>query len=486
MSKFDEMEGEWIDVTEKQDGGILKKIVKAADDNAAGPPPKGYNVSAHYTGTLADGTKFDSSRDRGEPFKFKIGQGQVIKGWDMGFATMKVGEHSILRCRSDYAYGDRATGKIPGGATLDFDVELLGFTEVKKEKWELTESEKREEADKLKSDATGLFKSQKFAEAASTYIDASGYFEDKALINTCLVNAATCFSKIKDWSAVIKHTSKVIESDDNNLKAFFRNGQAHNRIGNFEKAKKSLLKANSLDKGNKLVKKEYALLKKNIAKHKANEKKRFGNIFKKSLYAEKKMPPKKIDPRGDPENPKVFFRMKQGDEDLGKIEFELFKKVAPKTCENFRALCTGELGKCKTKPDRDLHYKGSTFHRVIKDFMIQGGDFTMGNGTGGESIYGEKFEDETFACKHTEAGLLSMANAGPNTNGSQFFIITNNSGTPHLDGKHVVFGRVTKGMDVVRKIEGTEKGSNDKPTIDVVIADCGEIIDTDKQASTTN
>jgi len=169
--------------------------------------------------------------------------------------------------------------------------------------------------------------------------------------------------------------------------------------------------------------------------------------------------------------PRVFFDMTVGGEAAGRIEFELFTDTTPKTAENFRALCTGEKG--VGKQGKPLHYKGSSFHRCIKNFMLQGGDFTKGNGTGGESIYGEKFDDENFKCKHDAAGLLSMANAGPGTNGSQFFITT--VPTPHLDGKHVVFGRVVKGMDVVKKIEALPTNGSDKPDQDVVIADCGEV-----------
>merc|ERR1719240_549351 len=173
-------------------------------------------------------------------------------------------------------------------------------------------------------------------------------------------------------------------------------------------------------------------------------------------------------------NPKVFFDITIGGKPEGRIVMELYKDTVPRTVENFRCLCTGEKGKGKS--GKLLHYKGSKFHRIIPKFMCQGGDFTRGDGRGGESIYGGKFKDESFsgkAGKHTGKGCLSMANAGPNTNGSQFFIGTGQA--PHLDGKHGVFGKVCAGLDVVDKIEKVGSGSG-KTSQQVIISACGSLL----------
>ena len=167
---------------------------------------------------------------------------------------------------------------------------------------------------------------------------------------------------------------------------------------------------------------------------------------------------------------KVFFDLNIDSEDAGRIVFGLYGDVVPKTSENFRALCTGEKGEGAS--GAPLHFKGSKFHRVIPQFMLQGGDFTNGNGTGGESIYGEKFADENFEVKHDRPFLLSMANAGPDTNGSQFFVTVID--TPWLDGRHVVFGHVIEGEDLVKKVEnlGSQSGATSKT---IEIRDCGEL-----------
>jgi len=195
------------------------------------------------------------------------------------------------------------------------------------------------------------------------------------------------------------------------------------------------------------------------------------SIVKKSKWDRWEFLVKREDIPGDTSiTNKVFLDITLDGEKVGRITLGLYGNQVPKTVENFRALCTGEKG--DGKEGKPLHFRGCIFHRIIPAFMCQGGDFTNGDGTGGESIYGEKFEDENFRIKHTKPGLLSMANAGKDTNGSQFFITV--KATPHLDGKHVVFGEVLEGYEeVVKKMEdvGSTSGT---PSKKIEIEDCGE------------
>jgi len=482
-------DNEFIDVSVAQDGGVLKKILEAAPEGARGPPPNGNEVEAHYTGTLvSDGSKFDSSRDRGKVFKFTIGQGQVIKGWDEGFASMKVGEKAMLKVRFDYAYG--ASGSppaIPPSADLFFDVELLGFKEKPKERWELSPAERVAEADKMKQSGTALFMEKRFEEAAAKYEESALFAvaegvtgddipeDERPLYVSCFGNAAMCYIKLKSWPDAIRVCDNVLDlgsERETNIKVLYRRGLASIHIGLFQEAKADLLLAYKIDSANKDVRKALKQLKEAAANAKKKEKEAFGGMFNKvgagGFYGDKEGP---LIPGAKGDNPHVFFDVKHGDTSLGRVVMQLYADVTPKTAENFRALCTGEKGDGTL--GKPLHYKGCSFHRVIQDFMIQGGDFTNGDGTGGESIYGEKFADENFLIKHTKGGQLSMANAGPGTNGSQFFITSKD--TPHLDGKHVVFGHVVDGMDLIRKMEGVSVGASDKPDEALVIEDCGQL-----------
>jgi len=460
-----------------EDGGVMKKILR----EGTGESPQTENkVFVHYTGTLLDGTKFDSSRDRAGNFSFTLGNGEVIKGWDEGVATMKKGELCVLTCKAEYAYGERGSPpKIPANATLQFEVELLSF---EKPKWKLTLDEKIEEATKSKDAGNKLFKEGKFRDAKDAYVEALGFVDTvyeesdeqktaiKALKVSCHLNSSLMLQKLGEWGEAIDPCNKALALEPENSKALFRRGVAEQNFGMLTEAKASLLAAAHKDPKSKEIRDALASVKKAIDDEAKEAKAKFGGMFSKmgSMYGDK--PAVIVDWKGP--LPKVFFDITIGGEAKGRIVMKLNADVVPKTCANFKALCTGADGK-KTSGGQRLHYKGSSFHRVIKNFMLQGGDFTNHNGTGGESIYGEKFADEKFDLKHDRPGLLSMANAGPNTNGSQFFITT--VATPHLDGKHVVFGEVIEGLELVREIEALKTGNNDKPELDVIITDCGEL-----------
>jgi peptidylprolyl isomerase len=311
-------------------------------------------------------------------------------------------------------------------------------------------------------------------EAIEAYSNAADFVSDVEngegadLWVTCKLNCAQASISSTDYASAMGFAGEALGKSPDNVKGLYRRGVARNHLGLAEEALVDLNAALKLDASNKAVVTEIKKAKASIAAANKKAKAAYGGMFgKASLYDDKTAV---IVPGLNPSNPKVFFDISIGSEVIGRITMLLYADTTPKTAENFLKLCTGEVEKDGVK----LHYEGSSFHRVIPGFMCQGGDFTNHNGTGGKSIYGEKFEDENFKVKHTEPGLLSMANAGPGTNGSQFFITV--AATPHLDGKHVVFGKVIEGYEeVVQKIENTRTGANDKPAEPVTITACGKL-----------
>eukprot|EP00826_Nyctotherus_ovalis_P046383 TRINITY_DN5236_c0_g1_i4.p1 TRINITY_DN5236_c0_g1~~TRINITY_DN5236_c0_g1_i4.p1 ORF type:complete len:325 (+),score=123.70 TRINITY_DN5236_c0_g1_i4:73-1047(+) len=290
--------------------------------------------------------------------------------------------------------------------------------------------------------------------------------KSKALWISLHTNLCIISNSQSNWSETIKYADKVLHRYENNPKARYLRGVAREGLGMYEEALGDFEVSLKENPGDEKLKQEIERCRRKRKEMVAKEKKVYGNMFKASLYDEKKMPVSEV-PKYDKENVRVFMDIKKGEEPAKKVIFELFSKDVPKTAENFKCFCTGE------KVEKG--YKGNKFHRIISGFMMQGGDVVNGDGTGSTSIYGKQFDDENFVYKHFGAGLLSMANSGPNTNGSQFFITFGK--TPHLDGKHVVFGRVVKGMSTIREIEKVKTGSNDLPSEDVVIENCGVYTD---------
>lgn len=464
-----------------KDGGVVKEIL---EEGTGEQPKSGDSVEVHYRGTLEDGTEFDCSYKR-EPLSFKAGTGMVIKGWDLGILSMKVGEKAKLTIKSSYGYGDAGSPpKIPGGATLIFEVELVSVNKDNADDdtdEDQTDEQLMENCKNQKAEGNELFKKGELMDALAKYREAIMSLDDleddstaeakesRKLIN---LNIATVTKKMEKWQEVVKATSNALEIEENNVKGLFFRAIANRHLKEFELATEDLKAAIKTSPNDKALRNEFATMKEEKKKYLESQKGAFEKAFAGGLYSEKKEPSRKVEesevPKYDPSNPKVFMDIKIGDADPKKIIFELFKNKTPLTVDNFKCLCTGE----KSTDEQLLHYKGNKFHRIIPDFMAQGGDFTRGNGTGGRSIYGEKFDDEQVWIPHSEKGLLSMANAGPNTNGSQFFITFTQ--TPHLDGKHTVFGRVIKGWDVVKEMESVKTGEKDIPESSVVIEDCGE------------
>lgn len=415
--------------------------------------------------------------DRDEPFKFTLGKGEVIQGWDKGVATMKQGEKAVFTIDSELAYGAQGAGNdIPPNATLKFEVEFLGAEDQPKSKFDFSTEERRDEANKFKLQGNDFFKAGKFAEARKPYEQAIDYLQEdgtkegKDLLLSLYLNAAAVYTKLGEFKKAVEAATKALDINMHSAKAYFRRAQAEIAFGQLEEAAADLKLALEIEPNDDALKKELVSVKTKIKSAKEKEKQVFGKMFAKSHFKDDEVKAEKSE-YNDPSNPVVFFDIKIGSREPKRIEMELFKNLVPKTAENFRALCTGEMGEGKNGVP--LHYKGNHFHRVIKDFMMQGGDFTEGNGTGGESIYGSKFEDENFKAKHLKRGYMSMANSGKDTNGSQFFITFKK--TEWLDNKHVVFGQVVKGLDYLDEIEATPTNPGDKPKEHIVIVDCGEV-----------
>jgi cyclophilin family peptidyl-prolyl cis-trans isomerase len=318
-----------------------------------------------------------------------------------------------------------------------------------------------ERATKIKEEATNLYKQEKWQEAFDKWLESLGAIpvgEEENLSRLRLslhLNLAQVSLQMKNWAEVVKQATFAFELDQTSSKALFRRGIAQDQLGKVKQAVEDLRKAAHLDPRNGEIRKKFE-----ECKEKALE-----------LQDDEDRPPV----HDVPSLPRVFLDISVGSRAPVRLVFALYKDSAPKTAENFRQLCTGEHAGLSER-GKPFHYKGSVLHRRISTLMIQGGDFESANGTGGESIYGRRFEDETFGDKHCRRGLLAMANDGPNTNGSNFFVLF--SPQEHLDRHHVIFGELLRqdgGFEFLDTLEALATDAEQRPLEDCVITDCGEL-----------
>lgn len=485
------------------DGGVRKRIVKEAPPEAK-RPTTGDEVQMHYVGRVKGAEDaFDDSRRRGAPFKFVLGEGQTIRAWELAVPTMQVGERAEVECVALYAYGSEGhPPAIPPGATLVFDMELLEFGKKQKELYEMSREEKASEATKAKEQGVVLVRRGEWGPAYDSFLEAArlcdlpGFTRNREdygempealrlVYGSSQLNAAQCALKLKAWADAASCATRAIKFEGPTAKALFRRGVARSHLGLVEDAKSDLLAAAKLAPKDRAIRGEYERVKTLAASQGKAQKGVFASAFDKvDLFADK---PTNVHAPSLENNPFAFLDVKTTTKDgtdcpdlSGRLVLCVFADACPKTSRNFLALCRGSSASKHT--NRRLHYKGTPVHRIMDDFGIQAGDVVCNNGTSGESIYGRVFDDEHFRVKHDHPGTLSMANRGPNTNNSQFFITLNASS--HCDGKFVAFGRLVVGLDLLKGLVNLAVDDAQAPADHVImIADSGSLSRDDAQAA---
>jgi cyclophilin family peptidyl-prolyl cis-trans isomerase/FKBP-type peptidyl-prolyl cis-trans isomerase len=476
------------------DGGIKKKIIKEGKGES---PSDGKNVFIFYVSKYKDRI-FDQTK-KDTIFSFTIGENKVIKGWEIAVKSMKIGEKAEFIMTSDYTYGDeKFNDYIPPKSTLTYEIELIAVNNSDSENSleKMTYEEKLQWGKLLKREGVEKFKSDDIIGAKECFIKALSFLktmdpkkeEEKEGVDlylTTLSNICNCFNKEKEYNSVIEISSiglkikllpkllyfraiayaftEEFESANNDLdnlsKVLLNESEADGDMNKEEAQKK-------IDQTIDYIK-DIINIRKKIYIEKNNKYSRA--IFRQYLYNNKSLVNKPLIPPVETnlDNPFVFFDIKIGEKSAGKIVFELYKNVVPRTAENFRFLCTNE----------EMTFKGTSIHKIIKNFVIGGGELNNNKGNG-QCLYGEYFDDENYTYCHCRRGLLTMGNEGKNKNNSKFLITLKY--IPWFDGKHVVFGQIIKGIEIIKEIEEIETDDEDKPLTEIIIENCGEIIEKDE------
>ncbi|CAG9311997.1 unnamed protein product [Blepharisma stoltei] len=460
------------------DGGVIKETISSKSSANSSDESgirhrktnlleKGNEIEINYRGFFEDGTEFDSSYSRNEPFSFKLGEGHVIKGLDQGIATMKIGEKANFIIRSDYAYGEKGMPPlIPPLSILKFEVELIGKSKNKNPFSDSNLRERLEIAKKLKEIGNEKVKSSEFKKAIDECYNPAISFmidfpidedespdllqEQKLLKIQLFSNSAICYTKLQDWVKTKEYSEKALQLDPTNIKVIYRKALANFQLNYLEDSLNDCTNGLKLDFNNSEFLHLQANINQRLRKSVGKEKEICKKMF--SSWSEKKLPA-----QHHQDNPKCYFDISIGNSTPKRIVFELFSNIAPHTAEIFRRLCIGEF----QYNEDNLYYQGSLINKIIKGLMIEGG-----------IEIDAKFENENYALKHTEEGFLSMTSNGDGTYGTQFMIMLGPA--PYLDGKQTVFGKIIEGFELCREIENVQT-KGDVPTKIVRIVSSGQL-----------
>ena len=466
-----------------EDGGIQKRIIRKGSGTN---PSEGKIAFIKFKSKYED--KIFDETEENEPFQFKIGENKVIKGWEIAVKTMKIGEKAEFIMTPEYTYGDKQVNEsIPAKSILNYEIELIaiGNNDSENNLENMTYEEKLQWGKLLKSEGVTKFKANDITAAKECFLKSLQFMktmdpskeeqkEGVDLFLTILSNLCNCYNKEKEYNSVIQFATiglniKLMPK----LLSFRAIAYAYNE--DFENAQQDLENLykffeQTTDDEKKLIEQTLVYVKSILDERKSlyieKNKKYSRAIFRQYLYHNKSLKNNSLIPpkERNPQNPVVFFEIKIGEKNAGKIEFELFKDITPITAENFRLLCIGEK--------KELSYKGTCLNKIIKNFVIGGGELDNNNGKN-KCIYGEYFDDENYIYCHCRRGLLTMDNVGKNTNNSKFLITLKY--LPWFDGKHVVFGQIIEGIEILNEIEELETDNEDRPLIKVIIENCGEI-----------
>ena len=483
--KSEQKENEIIIIT--KDEGIKKRILK---EGTGINPKEGNEVSINYIGKFED--KIFEQTNENEPLTFIIGENKVLKGFELAVQTMKLGERAEFIMKSEYTYQDKQINEdIPINSILTYEIELkcIHYKNTEESLENLTYGEKLQWGKLLKQNGVEKFKENDIPAARECFVKALSFLktmnpekeEEKEgvdLFLTILANICNCYNKEKDYDSVIKYAFIGINIKPT-LKLLYFRTIALSYLEEFDDAEKDfknlieLFKSNG-EENNQEIDDTINYLRTLIDSRKKifDEK---NKIFSRAIYRQlfhnnKNIKEKILVPSQTPNlnNPFVFLEIQIGEKNVGKIEIELFKDVVPITVENFRNLCIGTQD--------GLSYKNSCFNKLIKNFVLGGGELENISGEN-KCIYGKYFDDENYIYGHCRRGLLTMDNDGKNKNNSKFFILLNH--IPWFDGKHVVFGQIINGMEIIKQIEEIETDKDDKPLINISIINCGKISNKD-------